>query len=220
MIRNPMETPPPKKPRTFSFTKILALLILAALGVLGWILFQHFQQEKRASRPPGLEPLVFQPLPLGLIKPQGWLLDQLQLQAGGLSGHLDEFWPDVQKSGWRGGRAEGWERAPYWLDGVIPLAYLTDDAKMKAKVKKWMDYILQHQAPDGWLGPEQGMPATGSNAPANSNAPRDPWPQFIILKAMAQYQEASGDSQVIPAMQKSMRSLYYQLDQRPLFNWN
>ncbi len=210
------QEPPVKK--SSLFMKVLLFLTVALLLVLGWVMYQRWQKQKNETPRTTLEPVVFQPLPLGSIKPTGWLLEQLKLQASGLSGHLDEFWPDIEDSGWRGGRAEGWERAPYWLDGVIPLAYLTDDVKMKAKVKRWMDYILQHQAPDGWLGPEQGQPATGSNAPAN--APRDPWPQFIILKAMAQYQEASGDSQVIPAMQKSMRSLYYQLDQRPLFNWN
>jgi len=37
----------------------------------------------------------------------------LQIQRDGLSGHLDEFWPDVAASGWIGGDAEGWERGPY-----------------------------------------------------------------------------------------------------------
>jgi hypothetical protein len=37
---------------------------------------------------------------------------QLRIQAAGLSGHLDEFWPDVAQSQWFGGKAEGWERAP------------------------------------------------------------------------------------------------------------
>ena len=36
-----------------------------------------------------LVPLAFQPLPLGAIRPQGWLLNQLRIQADGLSGHLD-----------------------------------------------------------------------------------------------------------------------------------
>ena len=49
-----------------------------------------------------LYPAAFQALPLGAIKPRGWLLNQLKVQANGLTGHLDEFWPDV------GPTAAGW----------------------------------------------------------------------------------------------------------------
>src|SRR5262249_42728357 len=103
-------------------------------------------------KPKLIEP-TFAELPLGAIKPTGWLKAQLKLQAEGLGGHLDEFWPDIKDSAWIGGKAEGWERPPYWLDGAIPLAYLLDDATLKAKVKRFVDYILDHQTPDGWLGP-------------------------------------------------------------------
>jgi len=53
---------------------------------------------------------VLEPLPLGSIRPEGWLRNQLRIQADGLSGPLDEFWPDIAESGWIGGSAEGWER--------------------------------------------------------------------------------------------------------------
>src|ERR1039458_3255555 len=53
---------------------------------------------------------AFAQLPLSSVKPRGWLRDQLEIQAGGLSGHLDEFWPDVgPNSAWLGGTGEGWE---------------------------------------------------------------------------------------------------------------
>ena len=42
------------------------------------------------------------------IKPRGWLKKQLELQAAGLSGHLDEMWPDIKESRWIGGEREGW----------------------------------------------------------------------------------------------------------------
>jgi hypothetical protein len=56
----------------------------------------------------------------------GWLLRQLVLQAEGLGGHLAHFWPDVMDSVWVGGSADGGlhERAPYWLNGIVPLAFL------------------------------------------------------------------------------------------------
>ena len=43
----------------------------------------------------GLAEPALRPLPLGAITPLGWLERQLRIQADGLSGHLDEFWPDV-----------------------------------------------------------------------------------------------------------------------------
>ena len=154
---------------------------------------------------------AYTPLPLSAIRPQGWLLDQLRIQAAGLTGHLDEFWPDIADSGWIGGNAEGWERAPYWLDGLIPLAFVLDDVALKAKATRWIDYILSHQHKDGWLGPIQ-------SAKGNYKA-YDPWPQFVILKALTQYEEATGDRRVIPAMQRLLRRLDQLLDEQPLFVW-
>ena len=160
----------------------------------------------------GLVPLTLRPLPLGRVVPRGWLRHQLRLQARGLTGHLDTFWPDVAESGWIGGKAEGWERGPYWLDGVVPLAYLLNDADLLAKVRHWMDYTLTHQQPDGWLGPVQDT-ATGRYRPY------DPWPVFVYLKALTQYQEACGDPRVVPAMSRFFARLEGLLAEEPLYAW-
>src|SRR6266446_2730298 len=54
-----------------------------------------------------LQPGAFNLLPLTSVKPTGWLLDQLRIQSRGLSGHLDEFWPDLgPSSGWLGGSGD------------------------------------------------------------------------------------------------------------------
>jgi len=217
--RFPLSEPVLETKRSFPWLWVLAGLSVVLAASAGWWFYQ------RVAGLPGKEaPLAvlaapaFSPLPLGAVKPQGWLLGQLKLQTGGLTGHLDEFWPDVKDSGWIGGKAEGWERAPYWLDGVVPMAYLTNDEKLKAKVKRWIDYILAHQTADGWLGPEVGQSATGAHAPPNVQ--RDPWPEFIILKVLAQYQEATGDPKVLIAMERAARNVDVQLDQRHLFSWN
>ena len=158
-----------------------------------------------------LQPNAFNLLPLTSVKPTGWLLGQLRIQANGLSGHLDEFWPDLgSNSGWLGGTGESWERGPYFLDGLVPLAYLTGDTRLIAKVKKWMDWTLDHQDPDGWLGP------------TNKQNPRqtfDWWPNYVMLKAMAQYQEATGDKRVIPVMEKYFAHQARHLEERPLKQW-
>ena len=52
------------------------------------------------SRAPALAPQAFVPLPVGSITPRGWLLEQLKLQAEGLSGHLAMFYPSIADSWW------------------------------------------------------------------------------------------------------------------------
>ncbi len=78
-------------------------------------------------------------LPLGSVKPEGWLKSQIEAQAEGLTGNLDEFWPDLLYSSWKGGDGEAWERGPYFLDGLVPLAYLTGDERLIKKVRNWID---------------------------------------------------------------------------------
>jgi len=77
-----------------------------------------------------LAPYAYKPLPVGSVTPKGWLLKQLTLQAEGLSGHLAQFWNDVMNSVWIGGSGDGGlhERTPYWLNGVVPLAFLLRNA--------------------------------------------------------------------------------------------
>jgi len=153
----------------------------------------------------GLTSGKFQMLPLGEIRPDGWLLRQLRLQADGLGGHLDEFWPDVgSNSGWLGGTGESWERGPYFLDGLLPLAYLLDDPVLKAKARRFVDWTLDHQSPDGMIGP------------ASNN---DWWPRMVMVKALAQYYEVSSDPRVLPAMTKYFHYQLAQLPARPLVEW-
>ncbi|HZL56454.1 MAG TPA: beta-L-arabinofuranosidase domain-containing protein [Bryobacteraceae bacterium] len=157
-----------------------------------------------------LAPNVFYALPLGTVKPAGWLKEQLRIQADGLSGHLDEFWPDVgSNSAWLGGTGEGWERGPYYVDGLLPLAYLLDDPVLVAKARKWVDYTLDHQRPDGDIGPEKNF---GKDT-------ADWWPKMIMLKALTQFEEVTGDPRVIPVLEKFFAYQATQLAANPLHEW-
>ncbi len=153
----------------------------------------------------GLAAPAFRPLTLGEVKSAGWLKRQLQVQAEGLGGHLDEFWPDVgPKSGWLGGTGESWERGPYFLDGLIPLAVLLDDARLKAKAERFVEWTLTHQQANGMIGPSTND---------------DWWPRMVMLKALAQWQEATGDPRVMLVLTKYFHYQLQAMPARPLVEW-
>lgn len=152
---------------------------------------------------------AFEPLHMKEIKPEGWLLNQLKIQAAGLSGNLDKFWPDIKNSQWIGGTTEGWERVPYWLDGFIPLAWLLDDEDMKKRASFYIDYIIKNQAPDGWICPD-------------NNAERskyDMWALFLILKVLVIYHDATDDNRIEGVVYKALTALDKHIDVHTIFNW-
>ena len=152
---------------------------------------------------------AFRAFPLASIKPAGWLEQQLRIQLDGLSGHLDEFWPDVKDSKWIGGKAEGWERLPYWLDGAIPLAWLTNHEPLQSRVHRYMGYILDHQQENGWLGPK----------PEQDPGAADIWSQFLMLKALVGYFDATENPRIQGAVEKALRGIDRHIDGAPLFKW-
>jgi hypothetical protein len=155
--------------------------------------------------PATLSPAAFVALPLGQIRPAGWLRRQLRIQADGLSGHLDEFWPDVgPESGWLGGTGESWERGPYFIDGLLPLAWQLDDEDLKAKAMRFVEWTLDHQAPSGMIGPA-----------AND----DWWPRMVMCKVLAQYHDATGDPRVIAVLTRYFHYQLAALPARPLRDW-
>ena len=176
-------------------------LSAATLGAAAGLMPSTLVVKDRAP----LASSAFHSLPLGSIRPRGWLKGQLEIQASGLSGHLDETWADVgPNSGWLGGTGESWERGPYFLDGLLPLAYLLDDSRLKAKAQRYIDWTLSHQAPDGMIGP------------ATNN---DWWPRMVMLKVLAQYHEATNDARVIPVMDAYFKHQLAELPARPLRDW-
>ena len=152
-----------------------------------------------------IQPGAFELLPLGNIRPRGWLMSQLQIQANGLSGHLDETWPVVgPTSGWLGGPGESWERGPYYLDGLTPLAYLLDDERLKAKAQQFIDWAINSQTSDGMFGPVSND---------------DWWPRMVMLKVLTQYHEATSDPRVLPMMTRYFHYQLKALPRRPLTSW-
>ena len=85
-------------------------------------------------------PLLEKPyieLPIGAIKPVGWLEHQLSTMVSGLTGNLDKIYGQVmgERNGWLGGDGDVWERGPYWIDGLLPVGYIIDNDTLKQKVQ-------------------------------------------------------------------------------------
>lgn len=142
------------------------------------------------------EPLLASPLtklPIGAIKPEGWMRQQLLLMADGFTGRLEEIspWCAFKDSAWAsktGKGRNGWEELPYWLKGFVDLGYVLHDKRIIAESSKWIDAILASQRKDGYFGPE-----------SNRERP-DLWPNMLALEALRSHYEATGDARVIPFM--------------------
>ncbi|MGN6726545.1 MAG: hypothetical protein ACTHLZ_11550, partial [Tepidisphaeraceae bacterium] len=195
------------------WTAIIALIALGGVGVLqdG----NAVGAEPLASETPPIAvipknrapllPTVFTHLPLGAVRPAGWLKRQLELQKQGLTGAAETLYDALTPaSAWLGGNGEAWEKGPYYVRGLIALAYTLDDAELKQRAQKWIDWVLQSQRPDGSFGP-------------SSND--DWWPRMIVLCYLRDYAEATGDGRVVPFFSNYFRYQAKTLPSRPLRDW-
>lgn len=155
------------------------------------------------NRPP-LRPSSFIKLPVTAIKPKGWLLEYLNRQRDGLTGHLGEIsaWLQKKNNAWlsKDGKGEfGWEEVPYWLKGYGNLGYILKDEKIIKEAGIWLEGVLNSQRADGNFGP----------VTLDMNGAEDFWPKMIMLYCLQSYYEYSADPRVISLMRKFFR---YQLD--------
>jgi hypothetical protein len=132
-------------------------------------------------------------LPIGKIKPEGWLRSQLQLMNDGMIGHLEEIsqWCNFEESAWTNKNGEGkwnWEEMPYWLKGYVDLAFVSGDAKAIANATRWVKAIMATQREDGTFGPKQNF------------INNDLWPHMCTVFALRSYYDATGDKQVIDVL--------------------
>ncbi|WP_085537378.1 beta-L-arabinofuranosidase domain-containing protein [Massilibacteroides vaginae] len=166
-------------------------------------------------------PLLTKPyveLPIGAIKPEGWLEEQLKRMATGMTGHMDTVYEHVMgsRNGWLGGDGDVWERGPYWIDGLLPLAYILNDKALIEKVQPWIEWTLASQKPNGYFGPDTDR---GHEAGLQRNNSHDWWPKMVMLKVMQQYYSATGDERIISFLTKYFNYQLQELPKTPLGNW-
>ncbi|GHA33115.1 hypothetical protein GCM10007989_31560 [Devosia pacifica] len=151
-----------------------------------------------------LTPTPLIPIGMGRVRATGWLEGQLRRQAEGLTGHAEAVLPEIgPDNGWRGGDGENWEKGPYYLRGLVSLAFVLDDPELKARARQWIDAILVAQREDGQIGPDSNP---------------DWWPRMVICWTMRDYFEASGDPRIIPALMRYARYLAANIEAHPCSN--
>lgn len=153
----------------------------------------------------------FVQLPVGAVRANGWLENQLLLQKVNLTGNMHLF-NDYNEatSAWLGAEnGESWERGPYYMRGLVALAYVLDDEELKTEAQMWVEAILASQKEDGSFG-------AGSKT--------DWWAKMPVLMAMRDYYEATEaagktDERVIPFMESYFRYQAAALPNNHLSNW-
>lgn len=139
-----------------------------------------------------LKPEHFIKLPVGNVKPKGWIGRFLELQRDGLNGNLGEIsaWLDKENNAWLGtGTDYGWEEVPYWLRGYGNMAYILEDPQMVGETKTWLEAVFNSQREDGYFGPY-----------IERNGKPDLWGNMIMIWCLQSYHEYSGDERVVSLM--------------------
>ena len=140
---------------------------------------------------------VFQPVPLRELRPGGWLTDFLQLQASGLTGHIEAsglpyghvYWGRAVHSG------EWWpyEQTAYWIEGALKGGYLLGEEALYQRAAAEVTGALEHAAPDGFIGPERLRA-------------QDRWPHAVFFRAMLAQAEITNDARIVDALARHYRA--------------
>ena len=146
--------------------------------------------------------------PLGAIKADGFLREQLVRGKSGLAGNLyklepkmilDPFIKGCHVPAWDGGNQEGWGAeisGNFWY-GYILHAYTLGDAEMQKTATEWVNAFLARKRPDGYLG-------TYSEEGANIFDDYNAWGTACGMRALLVYYEATGRKDVLDAVSDCM----------------
>lgn len=169
---------------------------------------------------------AFTHLPLGELRPAGWLRRVMEQDlAQGFVGQLDRLVPQifaddlfgaarrmsptqVPPAGMPALTGAEWEISMQWWngetqgnwwDGFMRTAFLTDDRAGMAKAAAFVRHILATQDADGYLGIYG--PAMRYQHPADNG---ELWCQTLLFRTLLGYYEYTGDPAVLTAVVRAM----------------
>ncbi len=147
-------------------------------------------------------------LPVGSIRPEGWLRQQLLLETRGFSGRLEEISQFCKFEGneWTSPAGQGkfgWEEVPYWLRGYTDLGYVLQDPAIIKRANQWLDAVLATQRPDGYFGSKSNIESERINGIRTRML--DLWPNMTMMFPLRTLYEATGDKRILPFLTKYFR---------------
>ena len=143
---------------------------------------------------------VFQEGLIADIKPKGWLLEFLERQKSGLTGHPEALsypyntclWAgEIPRNGDYGQDWWRYEQTAYYTDGLLRLGYLLNDEELIQKGEAGIQYTLAHPQSNGRLG---------------SSVINSLWPQAVFWRALKAYADVQDCS---------AKELQHDAEQRP-----
>lgn len=155
------------------------------------------------------------PLPLGQLRPEGWLREQVSRTIDGFFGHLTDIsgylteenaWLRYEKTfdafraepgnGGKPYQAFGWEEQAYWLRGAYKLALVSRDRKMTELSARYIRALLDSACPDGWFGP-----AMLRDVEPDTPVPMpDIWPHMVMADVLWDYWRNTGDRKAVDVL--------------------
>ncbi|HTT67867.1 MAG TPA: beta-L-arabinofuranosidase domain-containing protein [Gemmatimonadales bacterium] len=172
--------------------------------------------------PPLARP-AFRTLPLGAVRPRGWLLAQLRRDlADGFAARLDRLTPHAAHDLFRdripsSSEPRAWwdaETRGNWLWGYVMMAHLADAPEHQARVAELMRGLLATQDADGYIGiyaPDQRYRhADGENG--------ELWAQSRALLSLIAWHDATGEPRALEAVRRAADlTLRHCTAERPCF---
>jgi DUF1680 family protein len=151
----------------------------------------------------------FERLPLGAIKPLGWIKAQLLRDLDhGFAGHLDQLSPhpardlfthriasSEQQVAWWDAETRG-----NWLWGYVLMAHLADQHEHMQRARGLLDDLKRTQDADGYLG----IYSPASRYDHGNGENGELWAQSRALLALLSYYEFSGDVDYLHAVQRAV----------------
>ena len=152
---------------------------------------------------------IFQEGLIADITPKGWLLEFLQRQKAGLTGHPEALsypyntclWAgEIPRNGEYGQDWWRYEQTAYYTDGLLRLGYLLDDEELIAIGEAGIAYTIAHPQSNGRLG---------------SSVISSLWPQAVFWRAMKAYADVHGNP---TSIKNALRRNYNSMNNSDLTN--